>query len=200
MSRTLGIFTGKKSEYNKLILKSLFVGSKKTIQIAEYIHLNKNDAPLKVNKNEVKSINSIICRKNSRLVEMSKKGYILRENNLWKLTSKGTCVALTLFNDFANVSKLMDFEKMQQEFQSAVREADRNPMVVLMRTSESDNIIKEQFNRMENDPQFGELFLFKLRAFTSDMIQQGINIDIMSKLDFLLLMATKIISWMMGAS
>jgi hypothetical protein len=200
MSRTLGIFTGKKSEYNKLILKSLFVGAKKTIQVAKYIYLNKDDFPLTANKNEVRSISSIICRKNSRLVEMSKKGYIRRENNLWKLTSKGFCVALTLFNDFADVRKLMDFDKIQQEFQSAVREAYRNPMIVLMRTTESDNMIKEQFNRMENDPQFGELFLFKLRAFTDNMINQGVNIDIMSKPEFLMLMAVKIHFWMMGAN
>ena len=103
MSQTLGIFTGKKSEYNKLILKSLVDGAKKTIHIAEYIYCNKADFPLPVNKNVVKSINSIICRKNSRLAELSDKGYIRKENNLWKLTLKGLCVALTLFNDFADV-------------------------------------------------------------------------------------------------
>ncbi len=200
MSRTLGIFTGKKSEYNKLILKSLVVGVKKTIQIAEYIYLNKNGFHLKINKNEIKSINSIICRKNSRLNELSEKGYIRRENNLWKLTFKGLCVALTLFNDFADIRKLIDFEKIHQDFQSVVREADMHPIIALLRTKEANNIIKEQFNRIENDYQFSELFLFKLRAFTSDMILQGVNIDIMLKLEFQLLMANKIFFWMMEAS
>jgi sulfite reductase alpha subunit-like flavoprotein len=198
MSRTLNIFTGKKSEYNKLILKSLVVGTKKTIQIAEYIYLNKNGFHLQVNKNEVKSINSIICRKNSRLDELSEKGYIRRENNLWKLEFKGICVTLTLFNDFADVKKFINFKKIDSTFKSIVREAEKHPILALLRTKEANNIIKEQLNRMENDAKFHELFLFKLRAFTSEMILQGVNIDIMSKLDFQLLMANKIFFWMMG--
>lgn len=198
MTQTLSIFTGKKSEYNQLILKSLVDGAKKTIQIAEYIYSNKADFPLPVNKNEVKSINSIICRKNSRLEELTNKGYIRRDNNLWKLTLKGLCVALTLFNDFADVRELIDLEKIHHDFQSVVREADRHPIIALLRTKEADNIIKEQFNRMENDTKFHELFLFKLRAFTSDMIMQGVNIDLMSTLDLKLLMANKIYFWMMA--
>ena len=114
------------------------------------------------------------------------------------MTLKGLSVALTLFNGFADVRKLIDFEKIHQEFQSAVREADKHPIIVLLRTTEADNLIKEQFNRMENDSQFSELFLFKLRAFTDDMIRQGVNIDIMLKLEFQLLMANKIYFWMMG--
>jgi hypothetical protein len=62
MPKTLGIFTGKKSEYNGLILKSLVTGAKKTIQIAEYVYSNQKDAPPEIDHNEVKTINSIICR------------------------------------------------------------------------------------------------------------------------------------------
>jgi len=50
---------------------------------------------------------------------------------------------------------------------------------------------------MENDAKFHELFLFKLRAYTEEMIRQGINIDTMPKLDFKLFMANKIYFWMM---
>ena len=50
---------------------------------------------------------------------------------------------------------------------------------------------------MEHDTKFHELFLFKLKAYTEDMIQQGVNIDTMSKLDFQLFMVNKIYFWMM---
>ena len=198
MSNTLGIFTGKKSEYNRLILKSLVTEAKQTIQIAEYIYLNKNDLPIKVNKNEVKQINSIICRKNSRLQELSDKGYIRRENNLWRLTPKGICVTLTLFSDFEDVKQFIDFKKIDRTFKSVVREAEQHPILALLRTKEADNIIKKQLNRMENDAKFHELFLFKLRAYTEEMIRQGVNIDVMPELDFKLFMANKIYFWMMN--
>jgi len=80
---------------------------------------------------------------------------------------------------------------------SVVREAEKQPILALLRTKEADNIIKEQLNRMENDTKFHELFLFKLKAYTEDMIQQGVNLDTMSKLDFQLFMANKIYFWMM---
>lgn len=196
MSKTLGIFTGKKSENNGLILKSLVTGAKQTIQIAEYVYLNQSDAPSKVNHNEVRQINSIICRKNSRLEELSNKGYIIRENNLWKLELKGVCVALTLFHDFGDLKKLVDFEDLQQQFKSVVTKVKKHPLIALITTTTTDNTIKDQYNIMENDPKFIELFLFKLRAFTEELIREGVNLDTMSKRDFQIIMANKIYSWM----
>jgi len=116
------------------------------------------------------------------------------------LTPKGICVALTLFNDFDDVKQFIDFKKIDSTFKSVVREAEKHPILALLRTKEADNIIKEQLNRMENEAQFHEVFLFKLRAYTEEMIRQGINIDTMPKLDFKLFMANKIYFWMMGAS
>ena len=194
MSKTLGIFTGKKSEYNGLILKSLVIGAKKTIEIAEYVYLNKTDSPVKVNYNELKTINSIICRKNSRLEELSSRGYIKREKDLWKLETKGLCVALTLFNDFSDLRKLVDFKELQQQFKSAITKIKRHPLIALI-TSVSSNTIKDQYEMMENDPKFVELFLFKLRAFTEELIRVGVDIDAMSNKDFQIIMATKINSW-----
>lgn len=196
---TIGIFTGKKSEYNGLILRSLFTGAKKTIEIAEYVYLNQKDAPAKVNHNEVKQINSIICRKDSRLDELSDRGYITRENDLWKLETKGSCVALTLFNDFGDLRKLVDFEDLQLQFKTAVKKVKRHPFIALV-TKAPDNTMKEQYDMMENDPKFVELFLFKLRAFTIDLIRQGVNLDTMSNKDFQIFMAEKISSWMMEDS
>ena len=171
MSKTLGIFTGKKSEYNGLILKSLVTGARKTMQIAEYVYLNQKDAPSQVNYNSVKQINSIICRKNSRRDELADKGYIRRENNLWKLTFKGFSVALTLFNDFADVKSFIDFTQIERNFKDALAELDRNPIYALLRTTEADNIIRE-----------------------------GINIDSMSELDLKLHLAYKILFWMIGGT
>ena len=81
---------------------------------------------------------------------------------------KGLCVALTLFNDFAEAKKFIDFKKIDSTFKSVVREAEKHPIIALLRTKEADNIIKEQLNRMENDTKFHELFLFKLKAYTED--------------------------------
>ncbi len=199
MPKTLGIFTGKKSEYNGLILKSLVTEAKKTIQIAEYVYLNREDAPVKVNYNEVKQVNNIICRKNSRLEELSGKGYIKREKDLWKLETKGLCVALTLFNDFGDLRKLVDFEDLQQQFKIALKKIKRHPLIALI-TKVGDNTMSDQYDMMENDPKFIELFLFKLRAFTDDLIRLGVDIDAMSKRDFQIIMANKLFSWMEDSS
>jgi hypothetical protein len=50
---------------------------------------------------------------------------------------------------------------------------------------------------MENDSKFIELFLFKLRAFTEQLMREGVDIDNMSNQDFQLFMAGKISSWIM---
>jgi len=105
---------------------------------------------------------------------------------------------LTLFNDFIEAKKFIDFKKIDNTFKNVVREAEKHPFIALLRTTEADNIIKEQLNRMENDTKLHELFLFKLKAYSEDMIQQGVNIDTMSKLDFQLFMANKIYFWMIG--
>lgn len=194
MSKTLGIFTGKKSEYNGLILKSLFTGAKKTIQIAEYVYLNQKNAPVKVNQNKVRQINSIICRKNSRLDELSSKGYIKKEKGLWKLENKGACVALTLFNDFSDLRKLVDFEELHPQFTSAVNKIKRHPLIALIIRA-GGNTLSDQYEMMENDPKFIELFLFKLRAFTDEFIRIGLDIDTMSGRDFKIIMANKLSNW-----
>ena len=195
MSKTLGIFTGKKSEYNGLILKSLFTGAKKTIQIAEYVYLNKKDAPAKVNKNEVRQINSIICRKNGRLEELSNKGYIKREKDLWELETKGACVALTLFNDFSDLRKLVDFEDLQPKFMSALQKAKKNLIIPLIFTKAAQNIINEEYDKMAKNPKFIELFLFKLKTFTEELIREGVDIDAMSNRSFRINIGEKMSSW-----
>ena len=116
------------------------------------------------------------------------------------MTFKGISVALTLFNDFADAKKFIDFTQIERNFKDALKEFDENPIYALLRTTKADNIIKKQFNRIENDPLFGELLLFKLRAFTDDLIREGVNIDIMPELELKLLMAYKILFWMIGAS
>lgn len=49
---------------------------------------------------------------------------------------------------------------------------------------------------MENDPNFVELLLFKLRAFTDELIREGVNIDTMAKQDFQIILTNKIYNWM----
>ena len=71
----------------------------------------------------------------------------------------------------------------------------KHPLIALI-TQAPDNTIKEQYDLMENDPKFVELFLFKLRAFTSDLIREGVNIDAMSNQDLQIFLAGKIVSWM----
>jgi hypothetical protein len=194
--KTLGIFTGKKEEKNRLILKSLSFGPKKTMQIAEYIYLNQANAPKVVNQNEVRSINSIICRKNARIDEMSSKGYIERKNDLWALSSKGTSVALTLFNNFDDLRKLVDFHSLQNQFRTAVTKVKRHPVIAIITAPHQDNTLKDQYDRMEKEERFVEEFITKLRDFTSEMIREGVNLDTMSNRKFQIIMASEISSWM----
>jgi hypothetical protein len=109
--------------------------------------------------------------------------------------AKGACVALTLFNDFGDLSKLIDLD-IQLQFKSAIQKIKKLPIFALMFTKAAQNIIKEQYDRVENNPKFIELFLFKLRAFTQELISEGVNIDTMSKRDFRIIIANKMSSWM----
>lgn len=112
------------------------------------------------------------------------------------MESKGVCVALTLFTDFGDLRKLIDFEELRQEFKSTVQKVKKLSIIPLIFTKAAENIMKEQYDKMENDPKFIELFLFKLRAFTDALIKEGVNIDTMSNPEFKIFMAGKIYSWM----
>ena len=179
MSKTLGIFTGKKSTYNQLILKALATGSKKTWQIAEYIYLNRGSIPVtKLNKNEVKKINKVICWENGRLNELKKKEYIGRENILWNLTTKGNAVSLTLF---ADISEIMPFIE-------GINILELKEMMSQIFTQLFDDIVprraRKNFLKIFDKPHFSELFIQRIKGYAAKLIQDGVNLDDMSDKEF----------------
>ena len=110
-----GIFSGKKAENNKLILKSLLLGDKTENEISKYIVANSKET----GKN-VKSVQKEIRRihydpnKYGRLQELSNKGYIERNQTnpqLWTLSGKGFGVTLTLFKDIKELINQYKFKE-----------------------------------------------------------------------------------------
>jgi len=179
----LGIFQGKKAEYNKLILKSLVGGSKTTTQIAEYIYLNRRNQMklLKLNKNRVKTIVSIVSKKGSRLDELRTKHYIKRKNNLWHLTApKGYAVALTLVDDVREVWRYVQIDDLSA-FLDKLHEI---PII-------DDFISNEKLKKVES---FGmsPKFLQSVRDCTSELITQGVDLDGMNELEFDVLLTGKV--------
>jgi len=121
----LGIFQGKKTENNKLILKSLVSGARTTTQIAEYILSTKNAILSKeLYEKRVNNIVRIISRRTEeqkgRLHELETKQYIERKNKLWHLTRKGFPIALTLFNSSNAVLQTWD-ESLELYLQKIIR-------------------------------------------------------------------------------
>ena len=64
----------------------------------------------------------------------------------------------TLFNDFGDLKKFVGFEDLQLQFKSAVIKVKRYPLIALITTQAAENTLKEQYNKMENDSKFIELF------------------------------------------
>lgn len=176
----IGIFEGKKREYNKLILKGLVFGPKTTKQIAEYIYLNPKAVikPQKLNQNEVKTTVSIISRKGSRLEELETKEYIYRKENLWYLTVKGMGVALEFYDSINEVFPYVKpfLHSIVEDFRKTINE---NPMFQFMKKIEK-KAFRSTFRFFESSefPQF-------LKDFTNGLIRQGVDLDKTSLKDFI---------------
>jgi hypothetical protein len=181
----LSIFQTKKAEYNKLILKSLVFGPKTTNQIAEYIYLNRKAQvkPKKVNKIEVKKVVSIISRKGSRLEELENKQYIKRENGLWHLTLKGSCVALTLFND---TNEFLPYVKLDLDLSDLTKKLHRIPFIETL-------ISKEELNKMLN--VVSPKWVLTVRECTNQLIKQGLDLDNIKEKEFQLILTAKLASY-----
>jgi len=178
-SKLIGIFQGKKMEYNKLILKSLVTGPKTTKQIAEYIYYNRRQKPKlrlhpkkakEPNENEVKKIVSIISRKGSRLEELVTKEYIFRENNLWDLNIKGFCVALTEVNSIIEFYPSINQIETLNEIQ---RKLYKQPLIKQIL---KNDIPKEDADRMLDFFKSPKYFQF-LKDSTNELLKQGLDLD-----------------------
>jgi hypothetical protein len=183
----LSIFQTKKAEYNKLILKSLVFGPKTTNQIAEYIYLNRKAQvkTKKVNKIEVKKVVSIISRKGSRLEELQERQYIKRENGLWHLTLKGSCVALTLFND---IDEFLPYAqtKLDLGFSDLAEKLHKLPFIETL-------ISKEELNKMLN--VVSPKWVLTVRECTNQLIKQGLDLDNIKEKEFQLILTAKLASY-----
>ena len=187
----LGIFRTKKAEYNKLILKSLVTGPKITKEVAEYIYFNRKQQPkLRLRKtkepngNEVKSIVSIISRKNARFDELERLHYIFRENNLWNLTVKGACVALTQFN---SIMEIFSYIKVDLALDGVEKEIYKNPMMRMLMTYYTDKDEIRKIFKFGKSPEFLQLW----KDYTNELRTQGVDLDKMSDREFRLLIANK---------
>ncbi len=196
MSKTLGIFLGKKATYNQQILKALATGPKITWQLAEYIYLNRGTLPTnKLNKNKIRSINKTLCFKEGRLNELKKKEYIIKKEGIYDLTNKGRAVSLTLFDDLSQIMPLIK---------------DYNPSEVIEKIEEAfTGLFGEFVTRQKgfqnllsvfNKPFFSQLLIQTMRDFTNKMIKDGVNLDNMSDKEFEMLEANRISHFFMEMS
>jgi hypothetical protein len=179
----LGIFRLKKAKYNKLILKSLIFGQKATRQISEYIYLNQgNLRPQTVNQNELKKIESVICRKGSRLDELGGYGYISRNGDLWELTPKGMGVALTLMPSVSEIlPKVASYVlSAVNQFQTMISENPAiEPLINRKERRQRDHSLKKLSQHLTSE-RFFQFF----KDFTNELIVQGLDLDNISDKDF----------------
>lgn len=197
MSKTLGIFHGKKGENNRLILKSLATGSKTTMQIAEYIYQNTEQKPFDNPINEKRKIYSVIARPNSRLQELEAKQYVHRGDALkWNLTIKGLCLALTLY-EIKEIKNYVSFEQFGIDMEKVVESLKTNPiMAIALKTKEGRKKVKEVSNKLQNDPRILEVFLNEMRNFMNDIIKKGIDIDSTTDNEIMFLIAGRFSDFM----
>jgi len=197
MAKTLGIFHGKKDEYNRLILKGLVTGEKTTMQIAEYIYQNSKQPPSHNPINEKRKIYSVIARKGSRLNELEEKGYIFRGNALkWNLTTKGLCLAITFF-ETSEIIKYVNFDRFGIDIQKVVESLKDNPLLaVALKTKEGKKKLKEVSDKLQSDTLVFEMFLNRIKDLINDIIKKGINIDSMTDNDIMFYVAGKLSDFM----
>ena len=178
----LGIFTGKKEEYNKLILKSLILSDKTEKEIAQYI-VNNSKEPGK----KVRSVMKTIGRqhsdpnRNGRIQELSNKEYIEHsETNpeLWSLTGKGLCVGLTLIKNIDDV-----FPYIIPHCKKAINELKPEFKNIIdfpgMRNKTRQKLFSIVIETMSS-----KKFYKSLKTQTNNMIYENVNFDTMSNNTF----------------
>lgn len=182
----IGIFQGKKTEYNKLILKALVFGPKTVTQLAEHIYLSQCvRKPSKINLNEVRKKRAIISRRGSRLEELKNKNYIFQEGNLYELTMKGKAVALTLVDSVYDIMPHI-IEEHRKNIPEALRLVEANPFLKTLLTQET----LREILHIVSTPEFYQ----RVKDITNRLITIGVNIDNMTDLEFQNILASELFS------
>jgi len=189
------ILQGKKAQYNSLILRSLVSGQKTTKQIAEYICQNAEEKQTDSLDTLLKTY-SVIARRGSRLDELLDKHYISRgENKEWKLTMKGLCFSLTLFDDLREITKDINYRQFGLDGDKIVKAFRKNAVISLLMSRDNENLVKKITDDMVNDPAFWDRFLSEVRDFTNDYLKKGVDIDSMTDDEFSLLVLNRLVLW-----
>lgn len=165
----VGIFEGKKGNYNKSILKALYEkGYLSAWGIAK--HIAEND-PKRRKKNwyhEAQKVQSVLLRKRGRLEELSDKTYIQKTPRGYRHTYwKGFCLALTLYKD-TEVPRIdilgadMLIQSIDESLQPIFKE------------------ILEIYSELYSKKEVYEA----LAKATREMLNQGFNLDAIPNKDF----------------
>ncbi len=170
----VGILQGKKALYNQLILQSLVLGKKTTMEISAYIAQNDSKC-----KTCVKSIFSIIDRKGGRLQELSEKHYIEREEKKWGLTIKGIHIALfqseNLLDQFLSVLPLKDYDNIDLD---TIKQNIMLPPIL------SRYINVKKFKNKYMEYVFSKQFWINRLRIAGNMINAGVDLDKLSEMEF----------------
>ena len=166
---TLGIFQGKKREYNELILQSLLYSGKTTKEIAVWIIQNSP-------KKYWKSVYKTIGWSGGRLKELKDRGYIKRKDLVWQLTGKGNAVVLTLENNVSKVLSLIKKDVDPVDIDDVFEKLKQIPFISAFIKPEAIEDLKKVF--------LSDEYYEYVRDSVRQLIKKGVDLDSMSEEEF----------------
>jgi hypothetical protein len=173
----IGIFEGKKTEYNLLILEVLFKNGPSTAwEIAKGIMDNRGETKDRdILYSRTQHIYSVIARKGARLEDLNKKDYILQKNSKWELCfPKGLAI---LIRKPELLDKINDYYLQSFQLNGALRSKTLSmPFGLQLRVDGQKFQNKAKSMIQDLNRNRIETFLGMVKSLEK-LIQQGIDID-----------------------
>lgn len=181
----IGVFEGKKAQYNQVILEVLLKhGSLKTWEIAKQLFQMKTDIKNpEIAYARTQKIYSVIARRNGRLENLRKKGYINLENERWDLAFKGFAILIKKPELLSEVNGYY-FEKPPVDLIKFGKKNVSFPFGVRVQ------INKRQFLDTVKSLS-GRSMLMKIVKSMEKLVQEGIDLDRISTTNLLLLITNE---------